>query len=309
MHVAIRSFASALLAAIAVSAAPAATAAEPFYVAVTVDDLPAHGVLTPGTTRLGVARSYLKTLKADGVPEAFGFVNGKKVDEDPATEAVLTAWRKAGYPLGNHAYSHMNLTRAPSLEAWKGDVAAGEAAVERHMRGADWRYFRFPNLATGSGERRDAAAAYLRQRAYRTAHVTLSFSDWSYGEPYARCLAKGDAAAIAALKAHYLQEVDDGIAGMKAVSHRTYGRMIPQVLLTHVGDWAALMLPDVMARLKAAGALFVPLGQAQSDPAYAEADRHLDGGNIMERAARRKGVDVAGLRGPRPQMNPEALCR
>ena len=57
--------------------------------------------------------------------------------------------------------------------------------------------------------------------------------------------------------------MDAGIARMKALSERVYGRVIPQVLLTHMGAWSAATLPGVMARLDAAGARYVPLAQAQ----------------------------------------------
>ena len=60
-------------------------------------------------------------FKANGVPEAFGFVNAGKIAGTADGEAVLDAWRAAGYPLGNHTYSHMNLANAPSLDAWIAD--------------------------------------------------------------------------------------------------------------------------------------------------------------------------------------------
>lgn len=66
-----------------------------FPVARTVDDLPSHGVLLSGSTREAVARPYLTPFKANGVPEAFAFVNAKKIDEQPETEAILRMWRIA----------------------------------------------------------------------------------------------------------------------------------------------------------------------------------------------------------------------
>src|SRR5689334_18192540 len=37
--------------------------------AITMDDLPVHGALPPGETRLGVAQKILAAFKAAGVPE------------------------------------------------------------------------------------------------------------------------------------------------------------------------------------------------------------------------------------------------
>jgi sialate O-acetylesterase len=280
--------------------------ADGFDIAITVDDLPFHGMLPPGMTRLGIASSTLETLKAHGVPEAYGFVNAKKIADDPGSEAVLDAWRNAGYPLGNHTFSHMNLNRAASLEAWQADVIAGEPEVARRMQGADWHYLRFPNLAAGDRARSEGALAFLAARGYRVADVSVSFSDWDYTDAYARCVAKGDNAAIQAMKAHYLKGVERGIADLKAASRQVYGRVIPQVLLTHLGGWSAATLPDVMARLDAAGARYVTLAQAQADPAYQE----HGGGSVVARTARKNGIRIADTAADdAPAIDLKQLCR
>jgi peptidoglycan/xylan/chitin deacetylase (PgdA/CDA1 family) len=281
-----------------------AAAPEPFDVALTVDDLPAHGKLPAGMTRLGIAEAHIDTFRAHRVPEAFGFVNASKLQSEPGSEAVLDAWRKAGYSLGNHTYSHMNLDRAPSLDAWKADVVAGEAAVSSRMAGLDWRYLRFAFLAAGA-ERRDDALAFLRTRGYRVADVSLSFDDWAYTEAYARCVDKGDKDTIAAMKGQYLSDIDRGIADMKADSRKVFGRVIPQVLLTHVGGWSAATLPDVLARLEAAGARYVTLAQVQADPAYA-----APGANgLIGRVAKQKGIALAADARREPGMDLQAVCR
>jgi peptidoglycan/xylan/chitin deacetylase (PgdA/CDA1 family) len=296
-----------LATALALTFACPAGAADRFDIAITVDDLPAHGKLPPGMTRLGIAQSYLSTLKKHGVPEAFGFVNAKKLVDEPGTEAVLDAWRAAGYPLGNHTYSHLNVTKADSLEAWQADAIAGEPEVARRMQGADWHWLRFPNLSAGSDERADAVAAFLKARGYRVADVSVAFGDWTYTDAYARCAAKGDKDAIATMKARYLREVDRGIAQMKAQSQAVYGRVIPQVLLTHLGAWSAETMPDVMARLDAAGAHYVTLAQAQSDPAYGVAG----GGSLVTRTAKPKGVKLPGSEQTEtaPPLDVKNLCR
>ena len=287
-----------------------AGAADRFDVAVTVDDLPVHGPLPHGMTWAGIAQSTLATLKAHRVPEAWGFVNAKRVGEQPASEAVLDLWRQAGYPLGNHTYSHMKLRRAPSLAAWVGDLKAGEPAIASRMRTADWHYVRFPYLDAGSEkERHEGALGYLASHGYRIADVSVSFDDWAYTEAYARCLDKGDGASVTAMKAWYLKAVDAGIGRMKALSQRVYGRMIPQVLLTHLGAWSAATLPDVMARLDAAGASYVPLEQAQADPAYQASGKWIGNGVLMERTAIDRGIDIGGIAAPARAGDIEAMCR
>jgi len=281
-----------------------------FDLAVTVDDLSVHGTLPPGTSWRAIGQSYIATLKAHGVPQAWGFVNAKRIAEQPASEAVLDDWRKAGYPLGNHTYSHLGLSQAPSLQAWIDDAKAGEPAIAARMPGADWRMLRFPFLDGGADQaRHDGAAAWLKSQGYRIADVSISFDDWAYTETYARCLAKGDQAAIAAMKANYLDRVDAAIARTRALSQRVYGRMVPQVLLTHLGAWSAATLPDVMARLDAAGAHYVTLEQAQLDAAYREPSPRAGSGMLMERRAQDREIDIGGVPAVPPTGNLDALCR
>ncbi len=279
----------------------AGATAQAFDVAVTVDDLPVHGTLPPGVTRLAVAEAHLRAFKDAGVTQAWGFVNARGAEAEG--DAVLAAWRRAGHPLGNHAYSHMNLGRAASLEAWQADVIAGEALVAQHMAGADWRWFRYPNLSVGDGERRDAALAFLKARGYRIADVSLAFSDWDYTDAYARCKAAGDDAAVTHMTAHYLRGVDAGIAQALADSRAVFGREIPLVLLTHMGAFSAQTLPEALKRLSAAGARFVTLEQAQADPAYAR----FGGGSLLAREARARHTPLPPRLAAEP-LDLKALC-
>lgn len=274
-----------------------------FELAITVDDLPVHGRLPPGVSRLAVTEAHLRAFKQAGVSEAWGFVNGRGVETDTEGEAVLAAWRRAGHPLGNHAYSHLNLGRAPTLQDWQNDVIAGEPVVARHMAGQDWRWFRYPNLAAGDGERQTAARDFLVARGYRIADVSLAFADWDYTEAYTRCRTVGDEEAVAAMTAHYLLGVDEGIARAQAESKQVFGRPIRHVLLTHLGAFSAATLPDVLKRLQAAGARFITLAQAQSDPAYARPG----GGSLIAREARARGIELA--RQSATTLDPKTLCR
>ncbi|KQQ40291.1 hypothetical protein ASF61_05820 [Duganella sp. Leaf126] len=293
-------FTATVVAALLVSGA---ACAQHFDVAVTVDDLPAHGELPPGMTRLGIAETTLQVFRQHGVKQAYGFVNAGKLDNAPDDARVLDAWRAAGQPLGNHTATHMGLSQAPSLAAWQADVIAGEAAVAQRMQGQDWHYLRLPYL--DGGDRFAAAMAFLRARGYRLADVSLSFDDWAYADAYARCVTRGDQATIAAMKTQYLAAVDRSIAGMKADSQRVYGRVIPQVLLTHLGGWSAVTLPDVLQRLDRAGARYVTLQQAQADPAYAEPQ----GGTVIDRTAHGRGIRLDVQPPPEGSLDLQRVCR
>ena len=173
-------------------------------VALTFDDLPAHGPLPPGMTRLDVAKSMIATLKAANAPQVYGFINAAKLEQVPEDRAVLEEWRAAGYLLGNHTYSHMSLTDN-TVDAFEKDIAANEPALRSLMGKQDWHWFRYPFLWEGETlEKRNAVRAYLKDHGYRVAQVTLDFEDYAWNAPYARCVAKNDQQAIAWLKSSYL---------------------------------------------------------------------------------------------------------
>jgi peptidoglycan-N-acetylglucosamine deacetylase len=298
-----------LLVLLALCAGPRTCCAQ--QVAITFDDLPAHSALPPGTTRLEIAQRILAALKAAGVPPTFGFVNGKLFDQTPEAGPVLDAWRAGGNPLGSHTWSHMDLGKNP-LAAWEDDVKKNEPVLARFSRPGDhWHWLRFPFLAEGdTPEKRAAARAFLRERGYRIAAVTMSFGDYAWNEPYARCAAKGDTAAIASLENSYLEAAQDDIAFRRTLAKATFGHDIPYVLLMHLGALDAQLLPRLLALYREAGFRFVSLQEAEKDPFYAnDLDLQLPSEpDTLEAAARRKGVSPW----PRHTALPAALntlCR
>ncbi len=262
-----------------------------FDVAFTVDDLPAHGPVPPGVSRIDVARDYLAALKAHKVPAVYGFVNAIHLKKEPGTDKVLDMWRAAGYPLGNHTYSHMNINSG-TLEAFEADLEAGEPVIRDRMTGGDWHYLRFPFLSAGDEARHAGIIAYLKAHKYKIADVSMSFNDWAYTDTYARCMAKGDTEAVEGMKIQYMQGVKASIARSLMASQKVYGRQISHVLLIHEGAFTALMLPEVLTAFEEEGAHFVTLDKAQGDPAYSGPSAHQGEGLLIERAAKEKGIDL-----------------
>jgi peptidoglycan/xylan/chitin deacetylase (PgdA/CDA1 family) len=212
-------------------------------------------------------------MKDKGLPPAYGFVNGSFMEHEPGTEHVLEAWRAAGLPLGNHTWSHMNLN-SNSLEAWEQDLTRNEPLLRRYAAGADWHWIRYPNLAEGRDDKRTPARSFLKAQGYHIASVTMSFGDYAWNAPYARCVERRDDAAIAQLEETYLKAADDTITYTRAASKAALGREIPYVLLMHVGALDAKLLPRLLALYQQRGFRFVTLEEAESDPFYAS-DRNI----------------------------------
>jgi peptidoglycan/xylan/chitin deacetylase (PgdA/CDA1 family) len=258
----------ALVAAAALLAAPASVSAAGREIAFTFDDLPAHAALPPGVTRIEVARGIIAALKAAHVPRVYGFINGVQLAREPGSDAVLTAWTAAGFPLGNHGWSHQGLSTLDQA-GFEREVAQNEPMLTALMGKRDWRWFRFPFLdeAAAVPARRIASRQYLAARGYRIAAVTASFGDWAFNDSYARCMAKGDRAAVAEMERAFLDAADASIRLSQATQQAQFGRTPPDILLMHIGAFDARMLPRLLALYRKHGFRFVPLDRAARDPA------------------------------------------
>jgi peptidoglycan-N-acetylglucosamine deacetylase len=254
---------------LALGLAAALPAAAQRPLAITFDDLPATGPSVPGETRMDVAVKIIAALKAAHVPPIYGFVNGVSLTADSTADKVLPAWRAAGFPLGNHTFSHIDLNAMPEA-AFEADVLKNKPILQAQMAGQDWRWLRFPYLSEGeTPEKRAAARAFLHAHGYRIAAVTMDFDDFAFDDPYARCLAKGDHQAVARLEQAYLQAAANAADYSRLLSTSTFGREIPYVLLMHIGHIDAQILPKLLAQYHAEGFTFVTLDQAMRDPFYA----------------------------------------
>jgi len=237
-------------------------------IAFTFDDLPAHGLLPPGETRAEIATKILAALRDAHVPPTYGFVNAATLETEPQDLPVLQAWRDAGNPLGNHTWSHMNLDQN-SLEDFEANVTRNEPLLAKMMKHKDWHWFRFPYLAEGdTPAKHDGVRAFLAQRGYKIAAVTMNFDDYQWNDPYARCVAKSDNASIAQLQSTYLDAARANFDFYRGLSQSLYKRDIPYVLLMHIGAFDAEMLPKLLDFYRSRGVKFISLPRAERDRFY-----------------------------------------
>src|SRR5277367_2938368 len=277
--------------------------------AITFDDLPAHGSMPAGMTRLEIAQSILATLKRERMPPTYGFVNGKRVEEHASTLEVLAAWRAAGQPLANHTWALRDI-KDESLVEFEADVAKNELRLVQLMGPEDWHWFRYPYLREGDTvDKRRAARAWLFAHDYKIAEVSMDFEDYLWNAPYARCVAKHDAASIANLHDSYLAVADRYYGVFRELSQLVYGRDVKYVLLMHVGAFDAQMLPELLKLYRAKGVKFISLPDAMSDPAYRD-DPDIGepgGGTSLELMMQMKKIPFQANSKPYKEL--EAMCR
>jgi peptidoglycan-N-acetylglucosamine deacetylase len=258
----------------------------PTRIAVTVDDLPAHGELLPGLSRADIARGVLRALKNNGVPQAYAFANGADIGDEPELIEVPKLWLKAGYPVGNHTYSHKNLN-AITGEAYVDDIARMDRLiqvlsplsplVERR------RVFRYPFLEEGGTlDKRNAVRKYLSDNDYKIAQVTLDYYDWAWNDAYTRCVTQHDEKSIAWLKVHVVEEAARNVRVSNALARLLFGRDIAHILLLHVGAFDAVMLDTILKDFRAKGVTFITLDEALDDPVYRiDPNRPYEGGRAF----------------------------
>jgi peptidoglycan/xylan/chitin deacetylase (PgdA/CDA1 family) len=238
-------------------------------IAITIDDVPVHSPYPPGLTANQVNAQMIAALSAAHVP-ATAFLNGIGVEQHPETMAALEQWRAAGLIVGNHTWSHPHLSELTPAK-FETELTRNEPILRRIGGGSDWRWFRYPFLDEGeNAAKRIAGREVLAKYGYRVAAVTMSFSDWQFTSPYARCAAAHDDAAILELERIYLDSATENIAVARDTAHELYGRDIPYVLLMHVSAMSAHMMPRVIQLYRAAGVRFISVAEAERDPAYRE---------------------------------------
>ena len=257
----------------------------PRRMAVTFDDLPGPaaslvsnevGALRDNTRRLLAAIRKHEIPVVGFVNEGKLFLEGETSKEVAARTAVLALWLDAGLELGNHTYSHFSLNTTP-LEAFEQDVVDGETVTRGLLaeRGAMLRYFRHPFLQVGLDlDKRRSAEAFLRERGYTVAPVTIDNDEYMYAAVFADARRRGDRKAAAKVGEDYLRYMDTVVGFAEEVALRLTGRAIPQVLLLHANALNADYFSRLARTLSGRGYRFITLEEALRDTAYSLPDTY-----------------------------------
>jgi peptidoglycan/xylan/chitin deacetylase (PgdA/CDA1 family) len=268
----------------------------PLEMAITVDDLPAHGPLPRGRTRVDVHQKILDAFARHGVPEVRGYVIGQDALSKPDHEAALRLWLDAGHPLGNHTWSHPNMEEI-GVDAYLADIDRNEsvlATLTGDPTGASWRSFRYPYLRQGFDE---ASSRRVREHLaagdYQIAEVSIDFWDWDYQAPYVRCLAERSDVGLDALRKTYIDRAIQMLEWHRAAALDAFGRPMAHVLLLHGGVFTADMIEELLTAYEGRGVVWVTLDEALADPVYRDVPLppRTHGDVIVEQAVTSLGVD------------------
>jgi peptidoglycan-N-acetylglucosamine deacetylase len=249
-------------------------------VAITIDDLPA-GMADhlPAAEITQLTAKLLGTLRDQKIP-AVGFVNEKKLFKTGEVDERIRAlqmWLDYGFELGNHTFSHASLNQV-GLRAWEDDVIQGETVTRMLLAQCKMklRYFRHPYLDTGRDlQTRRQADAFLVDRGYRIAPITLDGWDWMFAGVYEDAKNRNDMDLQQKIVKEYLAYHDTVFAYAEQLSAKIVGYEPKQIILLHASRLEADHIGELLDRFRKRGYRFITLEDALSDPAYSLPDTFI----------------------------------
>jgi peptidoglycan/xylan/chitin deacetylase (PgdA/CDA1 family) len=236
--------------------------AQTHEIAITIDDLPlvASKMDTPGNQKRATDRfnKIVQTLIENKVP-ATGFVIAGAIEK--GQWAFLEEFRKAGFMLGNHTYSHYNLNRM-SAEKYIADVDRADKILAPIM--TEPRYFRYPYLAEGNKQTKPKVQDYLAEHHYVIAPVTIDSEDFKFNERLYKVPFRTREAYINKIKGEYLAHIWKRTLNAEK---RSKGADSKQILLIHANVLNSYVLGDIIDMYRKHGYTFISLTDALKNPA------------------------------------------
>ncbi len=240
-------------------------------IAITFDDL----IFVPNDNVEQVktlTTKLLKTFKQNKVP-VIGFVNEGKINrpnEIEARTAILKMWIDAGFELGNHTYSHIDMFSA-TPEKFEEDLVTGEQITKKLLaaKGKQELYFRHPYLNTGATlEKKIAFDKIIAAHNYIVAPVTVDNSDYMFAAVYADAMKKKDRALMQRVAEAYVPYMNAVLEFYEQQSKTLLGYEIKQILLVHANALNAEHFGEVITMMKKRGYKFISITEALTDKAY-----------------------------------------
>ena len=266
-------------------------------IAITIDDLPAGAANVMSAAQItAMTKQLLGTLREQKIP-VVGFVNERKLyfkwGEVDERIAALNMWLDAGFELGNHTYAHTSLNRV-SLRDFEDAVVQGESVTRLLLaqHNMKLRYFRHPYLDTGRDlQTRREAEAFLVERGYRIAPVTLDAWDWMFATVYDDAKKRGDTALQQEVVRSYLAYTTEVFSYFEKLSRDLVGYEPNQILLMHANQLEAEHIGEVLDLIRKRGYRFITLENALGDSVYALPDTYVgeEGSGWLEHWAITRG--------------------
>ena len=205
---------------------------------------------------------------------------------------------RAGYPIGNHTFSHADLDEV-SAESYLADIRqmqkllAELAPVSTFTESS--HVFRYPYLHEGlTGEQRNTVRNFLFENGYRIAEVTIDWDDWAWNDAYTRCVRKHDNRSITWLKRQVAIVAEQHLRNSRSTAERLFKRDIAHILVLHDSMFNAAVLESVLRDFRQQGVELITLDRALEDPIYKLNPGAMpkDRGTFLERVAVSRDINI-----------------
>ena len=234
-------------------------------IAITIDDLPFVG--TDSNDAGNLQRSHDRFIKImqsliDNHVPATGFVIAGAIGK--GQWQLLEEFRKEGFELGNHTYTHANLNRISS-EKYMDEIAHADQKLAPVM--TQPKYFRYPYLAEGKGSAKQQVQDFLTANQYTIAPVTIDSKDYLFNERLLHVSWRVRPQYLAHIKQQYLDYIWKQTV---LAEKRSKNGSVKQILLIHANLLNSHFLSDVIQMYKNNGYHFVSLGEALNNTTQAK---------------------------------------
>lgn len=231
-------------------------------IAITIDDLPFVGTThnKPGNLRRERERFQLimQSLIDHNVP-AIGFVVSGTIEKDQWS--LLEEFHDAGFEIGNHTHTHLNLNRT-NAERYIENVAQADKVLAPLM--STPKYFRYPYLAEGKGDTKQQVRNYLEENQYIVAPVTIDSKDFQFNAQLLNIHWRHRDKHLNRIKRQYLNYI---WRQTERAERKANGKPVKQILLIHANLINSHCLGDIIQMYKDKGYQFISLSEALADNA------------------------------------------
>jgi peptidoglycan/xylan/chitin deacetylase (PgdA/CDA1 family) len=220
-------------------------------IAITIDDLP-----FVGEGKNFHLNMIIDTIKSEEIP-ATGFVIAGNVRAE--NWPVLRKFKDAGLGIGNHTLTHANANQM-STDSYIQQIDEADRLLSTMLTKP--KYFRFPYLATGQGEKKQNIEAYLASKHYHVAPITIDSKDFIFNQLLLSVPELERRHFITVLKPCYLDYIWQQTQLAEEKTRLQKKNNPAQILLIHSNLLNAYVLPDIIKLYREHGYQFVSLKTA-----------------------------------------------
>lgn len=220
-------------------------------IAITIDDLP-----FVGESKNFHLQKIIDAALANEITLT-GFVIAGNVR--PNNWPVLKKFREAGFALGNHTMSHLNLNKV-TTETYLHEIGNADKILNSLL--SEPKYFRYPYLAMGEGNKKERVKQYLTQNHYHVAPITIDSKDFIFNQLLLAVPEKKRRDFLPSLKTSYLAFIWQQTLAAQERNNNPHNPEKAQILLIHANLLNAYVLDDIIHLYKHNGFSFVSLDKA-----------------------------------------------